>query len=518
MPLNQESLSPAVAASVKNVQFKAVGENVARKILAIATYDPLKLSVTDDVAVQVLSAADAGDKFGFGSMAHRMAIQTFLGSSGVEMWIAPQSEAGGAVVATGDITFTATSLQAGTVSLYIAGDAVPFSVSSTDDSDAVATKAAAAINADDNLPVTAVVGTPTNKIDITAKTKGTYGNEITLKLNIKAGEVLPDGLTTVITGMASGSGTPDIQTALDALGTGDNSNENFFTDVVHGYLQDTATLDAIANYVGQGDTFLGLYSKTVGRPFRVLTGDTVAGSTGFTNLTALGNGRKLDRANGVIAVPGSANHPSEIAAQAIGHMARINSDVVAQTFVNVILIGIDPGESAERWTADYDNRDNASKAGVSPTLASNGAVLMQNVFTFYHPDNVPSSSNGYRSMRNIAILQNIMFNIKVTFSQPQWQGTYIVGSVANVTNAIDRVKARDIVAVRNELVSLAESFESKGWIYDKSVTIDGLKQPGAVTVNTLNNGFNATLPVILSGEANIINVVTEFDTSIASLL
>jgi phage tail sheath gpL-like len=446
-------------------------------------------------------------------MIHRLAVQAFAGSNGVETWVIPQAEAGGSAAAAGDIDFVgSTGIEAGTVWLYIAGIAASFTVISGDTADIVATKAAAAINAIKELPVTAIA--TTTVVDITSKSKGTWGNDITLRFNIKAGEALPVGITAAVTDMAAGAGDPDIADALDGLGTGDDANAAFFTDGCHGYGQTTATLDAISTYVGAGNVATGLL---VSRPFRVLTGDTAVDTAGLVALIALGDGRKLDRANGVFAVPGSANHPSEIAAQAIGIMARINNDRAEQSYIGQAMTNIDPGTQSDRWTSDYDNRDTAVKAGVSPTKISNGVVVMQNVLTFYHPDNVPVTSNGYRSMRNISILQNIMDNVRATFEQEKWLGISIVQDVIRVTNTTDRQKARDIDAVKDDLVALAKAFAAKAWIYNSSFTIDKLKEAGSVTIRPGNIGFDNILSVILSGEGGIIDTTILFDTSIAVL-
>lgn len=514
MPLNPTSLATAIGASVDNVQFQPEALNVARKILVIGTYDPLKTLVVDDVPVQIFSPEDAGDQFGFGFMLHRLITQAFAGSNGVELWAIPQAE-GTPTAAEGTITFTATSATAGTFFLYVAGLAVPVTVAEGDDAATIATATAAAVNAIKELPVTAAAATVV--CTLTSKTEQAWANEISIKTNLKAGETLPVGVTIVIVDMTGGVGTPTIADALDGLGTGDNANEAFFTDVVHGYLQDSVTLDAIETYVGAGNTFLGLYAKTVARPFRVLTGDVDTGSAALTALLALGNGRKNDRANGVIAVPGSANHPSEIAAQAIGHMARINVDRAAQSYQGTTLIDIDPGETADRWTSEFDDRDTAVKAGVSPTVVQSGSVVLQNVVTFYHPDSVPVSSNGYRSMRNISIIQNLLANILVNFRQEKWQGISIVNDVNLVTNATDREKARDINSVIGDLIALANSFETKAWIFQAQFTIDKLKEAGAVTIRSGNNGFDNTLSVIFSGEGQILDTEVKFDISSAIL-
>jgi hypothetical protein len=318
--------------------------------------------------------------------------------------------------------------------------------------------------------------------------------------------------------MSAGAGVPTMADALDGLGTGDSANEDFYTDVVHGYGTDTTTLDAISAYVGAGNDFLGLYSKTVSRPFRVLIGDTAAGSSGLSALIAISDVRKTDRASGILSVPGSASHPAEIAAQALGHMARINQDRAAQHYLGTQLVGIHPGAKSDRWTSDYDNRDTAVKSGISPTRVQSGAVFLQNVVTFYRPDNVPVSSNGYRSMRNISIIQNMLQNIRVNFEQEKWQGISIVADTTRVTNTTDRQKARDIDAVKDDLIALARSFESHAWIYTADFTISKLKEAGAVTVRAGGLGFDNVLSVIFSGEGGILDTVVEFDTSLAVLL
>jgi phage tail sheath gpL-like len=520
MSLQATSLAAAVGAAVQNEQFQATAEVLPRKIFIIGTYDPsLSASVDDEVPVLITSPEDAGARFGFGFMIHRLAIQTFRGSKGVQTWVVPQAEEGAAVVADGTFTFTATSPLAGTVYLYIAGIAVPFTISAGATAADIATAAAAAITANADLPVTAAPnGTTPEQVDVTAKSKGPWGNEISITFNRKSGEEFPQGVSVAVVDMASGAGVPDIQDALDAIGTGDDANEKHFTDLDHGYLQDAATLTAIANYVGQGNAFTGLYDKLVARPFRALTGDVAIGSAALTALIAITDLRKTDRANGIIAVPGSANHPSEIAAQTIGHMARINNDRAEQSYEGIVLIDIDPGDAADRWTSDYDNRDTAVKSGISPTKVEGNAVLLQNVVSFYRPDSVPVSSNGYRSMRNISIIQNILSAVKLNFSQERWQGISIVEDVTKVGNTTSREKARDISAVLDDLVALANSFEDNAWIFTASFTIEELAQAGSVVIRAGGTGFDNTMKVIFSGEGGIIDTVVKFDTSIAVLL
>ena len=519
MPLSDNSLAVAVGSGVKNTQFTPSASNLPRKILIIGTIDPAKESlISENVPFQVLSPEDVGDKTGFGFMAHRLAVQSFRGGKGTETWLVPQFEAAAGTQASGNVTFSATGLQSGIVYLYIAGIPVLFSVSSGIDAEAIVDLAVLAINANSSLPVTAVKnGTTTEQLDITSKSEGEWGDDISISFNRGAGQSLPTGCSVVVVDMSSGAGLPDIQDALDGTGTGDDANENYFTDVIHGYGYGTTTLDSIANYVGQGNDFTGLYSKTVSRPFRVLTGDVTPESTGLTALIAIGNGRKQDRANGIIAVPGSVSHPSEIAAQTIGHMARISNSVVAAGYADIILEGIDAGDKADRWTSNFDNKDLAVKAGISPTRIKNGAVVLQNVLTFYHPDNVAVTSNGYREMVHIAKLQNILAGQRQLFESEKYSGAIIVLDVAKVSNVADRLRAIDVETVKDDLVALYRAWEGRAWIADAKFSINALKEAGAVTIRTGGDGFNITNKVVLSGVNNIMDVVTLFDTSFAVL-
>jgi len=518
MGLNANSLATGVGVGVKNKQFSPSAGVLQRNIGIVGTYDPSITTIANDEAVLITSPEDAGDRFGFGFMIHRLAVETFKGSRGIPTYVIPQAQVAGSQ-AVGNVGFGGTSTAPGTVSLYVGGDRVGSPVAATG---LTAAQVAAAVVVEfgkiKELPVTAAVdGVDNTQVNFTAKTTGTYGNEIKIAFNLSAGEELPPGITAVITQPTGGSGTPNISTALNSgLGTGDNANDLGITDLVHGYLLDTSTLNAIQSYVGEGDEFSGLYSKTVGRPFRALTGDITPGSSGLNALLAISGARLNDRANGVIAAPGSESHPSEIAAQAIGHMARINNNRAEETYEGTALSGIWPG--SDQWTSSYDNRDIAVKSGLSPTFVKSGTLVLQDVLSFYRPSSIPVASNGYRLMRNISITQNIKAVIRQNFESERWRGITIVNDVSAVGNASSKEKARDVSSVIDDLVALALEFEKRAWIFDSAFTIDSLQDPSAVTIRAGGSGFDINLKVVYSGAGGIVDTLVEFDTSIAVAL
>lgn len=515
MTITPSSLAAGNLVSVQNEQF-AVGVSVIpQKNVIIGTFDEdTYTSIVPNVPIRVYSAEDVGAQTGFGFMLHRLAMKAFKPGK-VETWIIPQYEGGSDPdQATGSLDFTAsTGVTAGTIAFYAANERVSITTTAGQTAAAIATALIAAINAKIEMPVTASSG-GSGIVTLTSKSGGTWGNFITSAFSLGTDEELPSGVACTITQLSGGAGIPDIQDALDALGTGDAQNEGNFTNLIHGYGIDTTTLDAISTYNGVGNTFIGNYKKEVARPFRSLVGHVTAQSAGLSAILAIAANRRLDRTNGVICAPGSYDHPSEIAAQVIGVMAVTNSIRAEEGYIDKYLDGVSIGAVADRWTNDYDNRDQAVQGGVGTTFVKNGALTLQNVITFYRPADVAPSSNGYRAMRNISIIQNMLYNYRLNFERDKWKGISIVSDTAKVANVTSREKARDTDAVIDDLVALADAFAENAWIYESDYSKHNLD----VTLRSGLTGFDITLPVILSGEGGIYNSVITFDTSIAVLL
>jgi phage tail sheath gpL-like len=526
MAFSSTSRAAANAVGAKNVQFVPQATNLPRKILIVANYDETsKTSIVENTLYKVTSAADAGNRFGFGFAAHRLAMKSFVGSQGIPTYVCPVDWDAVSTVGTQTLTIVATSTSAGVLYLRISGEEVFVTITKGMDETAVAAAIVAAVTADTDLPVTA--GNLAGVVTFTSKDKNTSANAISLTLNYGQGEELPDGLTSATLGgatLAGGTGVMNqsMTIALEtALGSGDASNSQGFTDLCHGWGDTTAVLDDISEYNGEGDTFQGCWAKEVHKPLRSLCGDVVAGSGGLTAALALGAARaELDRTNGQISVPGSPSHPDEIAAVAIGIMARINNNNPAEHMVGQVLTGVLPGALAEDWcTQDYDNRDAALKAGISPTVAVSGTVQMQNVATFYHPAGVDFDSNGYRSQVSISKMQNILNSYYTNFERDFWKGNALVDDVTKVTNPTAKRKAKDSNNVLADVIALLQAWEALAWIYQAEFSINLMTTEKAtrITIRGGTTGWDVVIPLILSGEAATLGTEIEFDTSIAAL-
>ena len=523
MTISATSWAAGVGVAADNKQFSNSVEVMPRKHLLIGQYDVLKTTVVDHVPARVTSADHVASLFGQGSVLHRMAIGVARGSYfDVETWCAPQPEKVAGVTAAGSITFGGgPATENGTIVIYIGGEKVVVPVIS---GDVVATIGASCIAAINAIPSMPVVAAGAAAVTITAKMKGTFGNDISITMGWGDDEI-PSGtapITVAIVAMAAGLTDPEIDDALDALGTGDSANTLGFTDVNVGWgWNDDDVIDAVSVYNGVGNVQTGLYAPTIGRPFRALYGVTDSTGVHVADIAAIEtitDGHTFDRTTGVIAAPDAPIHPVELAAQVMGVIARLNSQRAEAHALNTVLNGVIPGRRAYDWTTEYDNRDYAVQHGIGTTMEKGGVLTIQNVLTMYRPESVPIASNGYRSQRNVSIVQNMLHAVRTNFENAKWDGCTIVVDVAKVGNAASRAKARDIGAVTDDLLALIAGFGARAWIYSAKWSQDKIAAGGLVTIRSGANGFDCTLPVLLSGEAGIYNTVIEFDTSLAVLL
>ena len=470
----------------------------------------------------ISNPAQSNALYNAGSPLARLITQVFAGSNGaVKVWAIPEIEGSAAATQANAITFTATTPAVGNVAIYING--VQYSAATT--SVSTATTIAAAINtaigADATCPVTS---SPTaGVLALTAKVKGPYGNFITLSSSSQPGDQLPVGVTVAFVALAAGAVTSTVAADLTAsIGSGNALPDGSqVTDIVHGWGQDSTSLIAFATYNGLGNVIGGMYDDLVGKPIRVFTGDV---TTSLATLQTLTGNYLTDRANCIIAKPGSLTHPNELAAVVCGVCANVNRVRGEQNYIGIALPGVDPGYATilagTDWTqAYYTGRDVAVGSGISPTVTVGSTVYLQNVVSFYRPASVPVTSNIYREFANISKLQNILASIRVTFSGPNWLGVTVVSDVKNVTVGVSRQFARDIEAVKDTLVALVKSWAANAWIYDPAFTIKAINNAVNQVVQTRvgGDGFTNLLPIILSGVMNIMDTIISADISLAVL-
>lgn len=205
--------------------------------------------------VLVAGIQDAIDKAGAGSMLAQMVKAYRAIDKSLDVYILPVADNVAGVQATGTITINAVATENGTLSLYIAGKLVSSAVAVGQTVAQLAATLAAAVNATADLPVTAAAAL--GVVTLTARHKGTCGNNIDLRLNIY-GEETPAGLGVAIAAMANGAGDPVPGDVNAILG------QRWYKYVVLG-INDAATLAA------WHDVAKSHYQPPVQQGFRLFT-------------------------------------------------------------------------------------------------------------------------------------------------------------------------------------------------------------------------------------------------------
>lgn len=165
----------------------------------------------DNEAMPVFSDAQAATLFGRGSQAHLMVHEAINAYRYLQLSVMPLDDnATGGIAATTTITLTGPSTGTGQNSVWIMGQRIDVATTTSLDATAMASRLASAINANKDLPVTA--GATAGVVTLTARNKGTWGNEIA----VRVATTVPGVTIATATGTA-GAGDPDIAPALAAI-------------------------------------------------------------------------------------------------------------------------------------------------------------------------------------------------------------------------------------------------------------------------------------------------------------
>lgn len=299
--------------------------------------------------------------FGAGSQLARMCA-TFLAANGTTPLFAMAVADPSGAAATGTFAITGSPTAAGTLAAYIAGTRVAVPVSLTDTPTAIAARLRDAINANTALPVTAAATTGT--VTVTARNVGVIGNSIDLRINYRADELTPGGLTVTVTAMASGSGVVDITSALSAFAS------DWYTDIALGWSDATnmalLETDLARRYGAMGRLDAHAYVALAGT-YSALGTYGAARNSQF--VTCLGM-------NGMV------SEPWAVAASLAGVCAFQLANDPARQLRGLALPGIAAPPSGGRFIES--ERDGLLRDGISTFLVGqDGTVTLERVITMY---------------------------------------------------------------------------------------------------------------------------------------
>ncbi len=242
---------------------------------------------------QISSAQEAGTTYGFGSQIHEIAEHLFPASGNgvgaIPVTIYPLAD--GTTASAGVITPTGTMTSAATYFATVGGiKTASFELASGATVGDAVTALETAVNGNLRIPVIGLDVTSTS-VSLTCKWKGLSGDQITISVTGPAA-----GITFGITAMTSGAGDPAIDAALT------NQFGNVWeTMVIQGIGGVTATLDELSAFNE------GRWAATVGRPIQGCYYTSV--ETSATTLIVIPDGRKTDRTNVQLSIPGADHSP-----------------------------------------------------------------------------------------------------------------------------------------------------------------------------------------------------------------
>lgn len=358
-----------------------------RKILVIGQRLSTGL-VAAGVPTRILSAAQAEEAFGRGSMLATMLAALKAANTYTECWAVALDDNGAGAFASGTLTLAGSPTESGTLNVYIGGRVVQVAVASGATTASLATALAAAVTADTLLPVTAAAAG--SVVTFTARHKGEVANGLDVRLNYY-GERAPKGLTATVVAIGSGTSNPDVQPAITAIG-----DEQYHT-IVTPYT-DASNLTKIEALLS---TRWGPMVMKEGHAFAAASGShatitTLGGARNSPHLTIMGAGRSPT--------------PSYVWAAVAGAVDAYEPDP-ARPRQTLELPGVLPPAIADRWTRD--ERNLALYDGIATTTVdAGGRVLIERLVTTYQTNASGVADTAYLDIETLRTLAYLRYTVR----------------------------------------------------------------------------------------------------------
>lgn len=163
-------------------------------------------------AVSVYSEDEVDLLFGAGSLVACMARAAMNANDYLQLDVIGIPDGASGQAATGSVKVDGQATSSGTLTVRIAGETVSVNVEAGDDASTIIPALVKAMEQQPSLLVSAQYNDAAKQLALAARTKGEWGNGITLFSSTTA-----SGLTLTPTPMTNGETDPDIQPALDAV-------------------------------------------------------------------------------------------------------------------------------------------------------------------------------------------------------------------------------------------------------------------------------------------------------------
>lgn len=427
--------------------------------LAAGSADPLEVE-------PIVEASQAIALFGRGSMLARMAAAYKAADRYSELFAIAFDDGVGAVAATGTVTITGVATASGTASLVIAGTRVSAAVAKDAVAITVAAALAAAVNALPDLPVTAAVGAAPNDhvITLTARNKGTIGNDIDLRKRVFAGAHMPRGMDAAIVQMAGGAGDPDPATIWPVLG------DTAYRTIVFGLLDDAN----VGGIVAELDDRWGAE-----RMLESVGYAAISGTQGQLAAFGADLNSELLSVLGIGDSPTWAPEAAAIYAAVCGYYSAIDP---ARPLHTLTLTGLAPPRESLAFTRA--ERESLLRDGIATyTVDRDGTCRIERAITTYQTDSFGIEDVAYLDLENVTTLGYLRATLRARVAQkfPRHKladdDTRYGAGQAVVTPKI----------IRAEIIALAREWEEAALVENlDQFTVDILVERDAGDPNRVN--------------------------------
>ena len=434
--------------------------------------------------IQLTTAAEVGQEFGFGSPLHLAALQLLPvngdGVGTIPVTFYPLEDDGSGVAAAGDITPSGAATEAGSFRVNINNILSEEFVISVGDTVAdICDSIVAAIQG--NLAMPMIPTDNTTDVGLAAKWAGTSTNDLVISIEG------PDdiGVSFAFTQPVGGLVNPDVDDALNQVG------EVWETMILN--CLEIADTTSLGKYTTFGE---GRWGALTRKPTIVFTGNN---ETSVASATAVSDARKTDRINSQLVSPASVDLPLVIAARQLARIAVVANESPSRGYGSQDATGLTPGADGSQWL--YAARDQAVKAGSSTIVVKDGVVNLGDIITFYHPTGDPIPA--YRYVVDIVKLQNIIYNLNLIFDTPEWDGAPLIPDDQPTVNPF----AKQPKSAKAAVAALIDSLALNAIISDPKTA----KKNIVAQINPNNpKRLDIALVIQLAGNTNIISIDLNF--------
>lgn len=432
-------------------------------------------TATPGVPLVSQGPTDANAKCGAGSIIAIMTQAYRNNDSFGQVYYLPLADDPSGVAATGTIAFTAAPTATGVIFLYIGGQLVTITVTSSMTTTQIATAVAAAINAINTMPVTATSTTGT--VTLTSKNKCLAANDIDIRMNyggVPAGQSTPAGLTYTITAMSGGLLNASLTEPLANLA-------NMPFDFIACAYNDSTSMAALTTFLNFTTGRWSWQSMIYGHTFYAYRG-TYGALTTF--------GATLNDPNA--SVLGFYDSPTtnwEIAAAYCAQAAvsiRANPGVPLQ---GVVLQGIAAPPVQSQFLLNEQN--DLLFEGISTfTVNAASQVALQGTITTYQTNAEGQPDNSYLQLNTMYLIMAVIRSLQ-TLITSKYGRMILVANGTLFAPGLPIVTPDDIAA---DLIANYGTLEYAGLVQDSQTFAQGLiVQQNAGNPNRVDVGYDPTL-------------------------